>query len=168
MAETAAAAVKPLPPGAHEVVREVVVRAQRAKAWKSFTSGLREWWPAGFATRADARMVLDARLGGSLREEWKGGGGLRWFTVESVDPGRMLLLHGDIGAPFGGPARSHVEITFADSPGGTLVRLRDVVFAGATESLRATLDSGWKIVLEDSFAAHFEAALARPRAKKKR
>jgi uncharacterized protein YndB with AHSA1/START domain len=162
------AAPKALPPGAHEIVRETVVRAPRAKAWSTFTTGIRSWWPDGFATRPDARMVLEARVGGSLREEWKGGGGLRWFTVESVDPGRMLLLHGDIGAPFGGPARSHVEVTFVDAPGGTRVRLRDVVFAGATGELRAALDSGWKILLEDSFAAHFEAAPARPRRGKRR
>jgi uncharacterized protein YndB with AHSA1/START domain len=162
------AAVKGLPPGAHEVVREVVVRAPRAKAWRSFTRGIMEWWPAGFATRKDARMVLDARLGGSLREDWGRGGGLRWYTVESVDPGRRILLHGDIGAPFGGPARTHVEVTFEDAPGGTRVRLRDVVFAGATESLRAALDSGWRVVLEESFAAHFEAAPAKPRRAKRR
>jgi len=161
-------AAKGLPPGAHEVVREVVVRAPRAAAWRTFTRGIRSWWPEGFATRKGARMTLDARIGGHLREDWGKGGGLRWYSVESVDPGRMLLLYGDIGAPFGGPARTHVEVTFEDAPGGTRVRLRDVVFAGATESLRAALDSGWKIVLEDSFAAHFEAAPPKARRARRR
>jgi hypothetical protein len=163
MGEPGDGGAKQLPPGALEATCEVVVRSTRARAWRTFTTGIMTWWPAGFATRKDARMVLEARLGGRLREDWGRGGGLTWYTVESIDPGRMLLLYGDIGAPYGGPARTHVEVTFDDAPGGTRVRLRDVVFAGATPALRDALASGWKIVIENSFAAHFEAAPSKPR-----
>lgn len=168
MAETAQGTAKPLPPGALEATCEVVVRATRARAWRTFTKGVMTWWPAGFATRKGARMVLEPRLGGRLREDWGRGAGLTWYTVEAIDPGRMLLLHGDIGAPYGGPARTHVEVTFEDAPGGTRVRLRDVVFAGATTALRDALASGWRIVIEDSFAAHFEASPSKPRRPRRR
>src|SRR5258706_12972120 len=114
---------KELPPGAYEAVREVVVRAPRARAWTTFTKGVMEWWPAGFATRKDARMVLEARIGGRFREDWGRGGGLTWYTVEALDPGRRILLYGDIGAPYGGPPPAHVEGTFEDAPGSTRRRL---------------------------------------------
>ncbi len=168
MADGTDGGVKQLPPGAFETACEVVVRAPRARVWRTFTKDIMAWWPVGFATRKDARMVLEARLGGRFREDWGRGGGLTWYTVESIDPGRMLLLYGDIGAPFGGPARTHVEVTFEDAPGGTRVRLRDVVFAGATTALRDALASGWKIVIEDSFGAHFEAAPSKTRRARRR
>jgi uncharacterized protein YndB with AHSA1/START domain len=142
-----------LPAGACGVASQVVVPLRREAAWGLFTAGIAGWWPEGFATRGDATMVLDATVGGSLREEWKGGGGLEWYSVVGVDPGAWLFLAGDLTVAYGGPARSHVELRFDDaSAGGTRVRLTDTLFAGATPALQASMEAGWKALL-DAFAS---------------
>jgi hypothetical protein len=137
-----------LPPGAYGVAAEVVVPLPRKKAWALFTKGLATWWPAGFATREGATMSFDAKPGGALRESWGRSGGLVWYEVAGIDRGAWILLHGDITAAFGGPARSHVEMRFDDHEGGTRVRLMDTLFAGATPALRGNIDAGWKAILD--------------------
>ena len=151
-AEKAGTRSAALPRGVREARVEVEVPLVPAAAWRLFTAGIARWWPKGFGTREDSRMVLDARPGGGMGESFGRGAGLEWYRVAGVEPGRWLLLFGDVSVDHGGPARTHLVITFEEEGAGTRVLLREVLFAGGSAALRRNLQEGWESLLAGAYA----------------
>lgn len=142
--------------GILEIRREVTVAIPRARAWKTFVGEIASWWPPAIKALPGSRLVLEPWAGGRYYEDGGGGKELLWYHVLAVLPGSRILLGGDITAEFGGPARTHLALTFEDAGEGTLVRLHDRVFAGGDRGMRDAMDSGWGVVL-DAFAARCAA-----------
>jgi uncharacterized protein YndB with AHSA1/START domain len=144
---------------------EVVVDAPIERAFKVFTEGMNEWWPA-------SHHILEAELADMVFEPWAGGGIIdkgvdgsecRWARVLVYEPPERVTFSWDIDLSWklesDPEATSEVEIRFiAETPGRTRVELehRNLDHHGVGwEAMSKAVGSqnGWQEGL-DLFAHH--------------
>lgn len=110
------------PPAA--IHKSVVVRCDRATAFRLWTERLDLWWPKGHSRSGDPRtqVLLERHLGGRLYERTPEGIEHEWGQVVGWEPPHYLAYHWYLGS---GPAQpSHVEIHFhAEAPRYTRVEV---------------------------------------------
>jgi DNA-binding transcriptional ArsR family regulator/uncharacterized protein YndB with AHSA1/START domain len=148
-----------------EVVSEVKVAAPPKRVWEAITGGIGDWWPAGFySSERPSRMVLEARLGGRVYEDWGTGdaSGLLWYTVIGIEPGRELRLSGELSPDWGGPARLSTRWTLTPEGDGTVVRLQEVLSGRIAPETQANMTRGWDTIL-GHLRPFAEAAAPKPR-----
>jgi uncharacterized protein YndB with AHSA1/START domain len=143
----------------------VLVEAPAERAFKSFTEGMKEWWPA-------THHILDAELADMVFEPWVGGGIVdrgvdgsecRWARVLVYEPPQRVVFSWDINLSWkhevDPEATSEVEVRFIpQSADRTWVELehRGLERHGTGwESMRDAVGSpnGWQGGLE-LFAQH--------------
>ncbi|HMJ93890.1 MAG TPA: helix-turn-helix domain-containing protein [Allosphingosinicella sp.] len=142
--------------GVVDVALEWPVAAPVQRVWKALFDQPQSWWPAAHrAVGGDAVMRLEAKLGGQLREEAPGGGGLVWYQVIAIDPMRSVDLAGHLATRYGGPASSllHLEIVPGPDEGSSILKLTDSVFGRIGPGLRASLTSGWQAIVGEGLVA---------------
>jgi uncharacterized protein YndB with AHSA1/START domain len=118
--------------------------------WQALVQKTKEWWPADFYTGADPRgFHIEPKPGGRMFEDWDGGGGRVWATVTTVRAGELLELSGELSPEFGGPARALHRFELSDdADGGTRVRFTDCVYGVVSDATAASLETGWRQLLE--------------------
>jgi uncharacterized protein YndB with AHSA1/START domain len=139
---------------------EVVVEAERDRAFEAFASQLGSWWPLAYtfsgARFEDAR--IEQQAGGSWYERNDAGETLPWGQVHAYVPGERLVLSFAIGAdrkPVPNDRASQVEIRFSNAGSGrTRVELthRDFERHGPdADALRTGMGSpqGWPLILAE-------------------
>ncbi|NKB87792.1 MAG: hypothetical protein GKS06_06185 [Acidobacteria bacterium] len=138
---------------------EVEIRASSADVWGALAHDSDEWWPK------DARMVdpnatvtLDPRAGGGLIENLDGTGSLLWYTVQMCTVGESLDLAGDLGANWGGPARSLVSIRLETNGDSTKVVFQDALIGNVADKTVQILKEGWTSILADGLKRWIEEA----------
>lgn len=145
----------PADPLSHvDVALDLDIGGSIQTVWRLLFDKPETWWPADFrAGPAGSRMVLDERVGGSLREERADGGGLLWYSVIALDPLRSLDLAGHLASRYGGPATTllHIELAPGTAEGSTLFKLTDSVFGKLGPGFKASAASGWQAIFGDSF-----------------
>ncbi len=142
--------------GVAEVVAEVPIAAPPDRVWRALTEETSEWWDPGFFSSPRAkRMVVEARLGGRVFEDWGDGEGLVWYTVIGLDRGRVLTLSGDLW-PQNGPARLYTEFRLEEKDGGTVVRLHEHIFGQVGEDSGPSMEKGWTHLLGKRLKPHVE------------
>lgn len=111
---------------------EVHIAADANTVWEALTSDIGKWWPSAFycggGSAGDDRrtIVLDARPGGLMLEDWGNGDGILWATVVNVYAGKTLEMTGVMGPAWGGPSTSYNGFALEEDGDGT--RLRFVLF----------------------------------------
>jgi hypothetical protein len=131
---------------AYEV--QIPISASRPVVWGALVHETNDWWPA------DARMVsptsvvsLDLQPGGALIEVDDGAGSLLWYSVQMCRVGHSLELAGDLGALWGGPARSLLSLALEEGDEGTTVlTVRDAHIGDVSASTIASLEEGWTMI----------------------
>ena len=135
---------------------ECRIGAAPERVWRALTAEIDAWWLADFhCAHAASTMSLDPRPGGQLLELTAAGGGLLWYTVHAVDPGRSLTLVGPLSAGEG-PGSSTLQLTLSGQDGATLLTLSDGLLGRFRDDLPERLRDGWETLLFEGLKAHAE------------
>jgi len=133
------------------IVATVTVPCERARAFGLFTEGMGRWWPVERHSVGEgkvAAVVCESEPGGRIFERWHDGTEHEWGRITAwVPPDRLAFTWSP--AP-GDDVDTHVEISFEEVEGGTLVRLEHTGWEalGATGAeKRSSYDAGWPHVL---------------------
>lgn len=108
------------------VRRQVTVPATPELAFEVFTTRLADWWPGHrIGAQPAEAFVLEPGPQGRWYERGTDGTECEWGRVVRWEPPRRVTLTWEIDASWQrDPDRaSEVDVTFEDTPGGTLVTL---------------------------------------------
>jgi DNA-binding transcriptional ArsR family regulator len=144
-----------------EIALDWDVRAPVQRVWKLLFESPQAWWPSDYRAGPEGSvMVMDERVGGSLREERPDGGGLVWYSVIALDPMRSLDLSGHLASRYGGPATSllHLELSPGRDEGTTALKLTDSAFGKLGPGFKTSASEGWQAIFGTGFKAFAEAA----------
>jgi hypothetical protein len=135
------------------VKRSIVVAASPEVAFRVFTEGIDDWWPAKTHSVGEERVeavVLEPRLGGRFFERLDDGTEHEWGRCTEWEPPRRFTC--SWYASRGPDTAQRLEVTFAAEDGGTRVTLEQTgweILGERAEELRSAYDSegGWDLVL---------------------
>jgi len=168
---TAPSEPHPLRSASHAL--EVRIKSAPERVWDALTQDIGRWWPGEFycgAGREGAAptLLLEARPGGRMWEDWGGGDGLLWANVVQAVAGRCLDLVGTVGAAWGGPHTwfGSFELEGLDgtgggpaADGGTRLRFSESVFGCLSDGAMEEKSKGWRFLL-DGLRCHIEGRAA--------
>lgn len=140
-----------------DVLVQFPIAAAPEKVWRAMFDAPQSWWPGDFNAMANSTMAFEEKLGGRLYETTPSGGGVVWYTVMALDPGRSLTLAGYLSPKFGGPTTTLVTIDLeADGKGGTLFTLNDALHGRVGAGKAAVLEEGWRALFQTGLGAYAE------------
>jgi uncharacterized protein YndB with AHSA1/START domain len=131
------------------IEKQIVLRAPRARVWKALSRV--EEFNAWFGSRLSGTFAPGARLTSSIDHPGYEGWTME-VVVEAVEPEARLAWrwtpHGkDPKVDYSGEKPTLVELTLADHPEGTLLRVVESGFDGVSPARRAHAfamnDAGW-------------------------
>lgn len=138
---------------------EVRIAAPQERVWQAMLHEAGAWWRKDFFTSPKTRaFVIEPRVGGRAYEDYGDGNGAMWFTVHLLDAPNRVQFVGHMGGSFPGPCVTIIEINLSPAGEGTLLRLSDQVIGNVDEKLLKSLDSGWRMLFEESLKAHVEGS----------
>lgn len=136
-----------LPP----IVKQVVVKADPARAFTRFTREIQSWWPLAshsvFGGEAES-LVFEERVGGRILERAPGGRECSWGTVLEYDPPRRVVFTWHPGRE--APTAQTVELVFAPEGDRTRVTLTHSGwehFGSGAKQAHGAYPLGWRYVL---------------------
>ena len=136
------------------VVKERALPCPPEVAFALFTDRISEWWPVvphSVAGRRVASVTVEPLEGGFVYETDDAGVRRDWATVLRYDVPRTLVLD---WYPGRSPAEAtRVEVTFAESGDGCLLRLTHSGWTDDAADRRDSYDAGWDLVLDALAAA---------------
>ncbi len=111
-----------IPPSIPPLTLEFEVAAEPAHAFATWVERTDLWWPRGHTLSAEpVAIVFEPHVGGRIYERDSQGAELPWGEIVVwAPPARIEFLWHLFFTP---EEATHVEITFAPSPGGTVVRI---------------------------------------------
>ena len=139
------------------IIRNVVVKAEPARAFELFTTRMRDWWLLKKATigrHPPVSVVLEPHVDGRWFERDAQGNETQWGKVLAWEPPQRLLLAWQIGTDWAYHADlvTELELTFvANATGSTIVTLehRHLERLGTDAARhRDMLDGGWPTLLD--------------------
>lgn len=140
-----------------QTVVEVSISAPPARVWDAFVQETDAWWRPDFRTDPKTRSVLlEAKVGGRLYEDYGEGDGLLWGTVVLIKTGERLDLVGVSGPEWGGPHTGYHSFTFQEVDDATVVRLVDTYHGFVSEKTRSSLEEGWKLLIGEGLKPYVE------------
>ena len=130
----------------------VTVRCAPERAFEAFTAEMARWWPtATHSIEGDAAtdVVVDGRVGGSIRERQRDGTESSWADITVWDPPHRLAMSWH---PNPNPTvATDVDVRFVDQGDGTtVVELTHTGWERLAERatpLRAEYATGWPFVM---------------------
>jgi len=142
--------------GSVEVQLEVTVHAPQKRVWEALVHETTHWWPKSFYTDPKTKkFVIEPRLGGRVFEDYGGGEGFTWYTVNGVESPNFLLLVGYMAPPFGGPSASLLRLGLsAVGANETKLEITDAAFG---QVAGCDSESGWREIFHDNFRAYVES-----------
>jgi hypothetical protein len=140
----------------------VVLRCSPARAFQAYTAEMGRWWPTTTHAIAPGRVVdvvVDGRVGGTIRERLDDGTEHAWADITAWEPPDRLGLswHPSIQPT----VSTDIDIRFVDQGDGT-TRM-DVVHTGwerlgaDAQPVRDDYDRGWRFVL-GHYTRHLDGA----------
>ncbi len=135
------------------VTKSIVVAAAPDTAFRVFTEGIDDWWPAKTHSVGEERVeevVLEPRLGGRFLERLDDGTEHEWGRVTEWEPPHRFACSWYAGR---GPDTAQlIEVTFVAEADGTRVTLEQSgweILGDRAEEVRANYDSegGWDLTL---------------------
>lgn len=102
---------------------ELIVSCDPAWAFRVFAEKTGLWWPASHTVSGDAglQVVFEPRAGGRIYEQTRDGTEHDWGEVVVWEPPHRLVYLWHLRTERS--AATEVEITFAEDPGGTVIRI---------------------------------------------
>jgi DNA-binding transcriptional ArsR family regulator/uncharacterized protein YndB with AHSA1/START domain len=144
--------------GVLTVALEIPIAAPVAHVWQMLTEEAHRWWPRDFyASTNPIGMRFEARLGGRLYEESGNGGGVVWYTVIALDPGRSIDLAGHLTAAFGGPSQTLLRLALREQGANTVLEVTDAVVGNVSDRTPKSLEDGWRMLFEGGFKTFAES-----------
>lgn len=145
------------PAGVLTVQLEISIVAPMSRVWTALTEDVNSWWPRDFLASVNPQDIsLNAQLGGQLIERGENGGGVIWYTVYALVPGKSIDLVGQLSPAFGGPAQSLLRIELTDQGHQTVFALTDAVVGNIGPRSAEMNESGWRAIFEQSFKTFVE------------
>lgn len=146
--------------GAVEANVEVTVHAPQKRVWNALVNEATHWWPKTFySSPKTKKFVIEPRLGGRVFEDYGGGEGFTWYTVNGVERPNSLQLVGHMGPPFGGPLCSVLRLALAPAGANeTTLQITDACFGRVDD---CDTQSGWREIFDDNFRTYVESAKQR-------
>lgn len=142
-----------------DVLVRFTIAAPPDRVWRTMFDQPANWWPKDFNALSGSRMQFEERLGGRLCETTGAGGGLVWYTVMALEPGRSVDLVGHLTAKFGGPTTSLLRLELEPhGAGGTTFTLTDALHGRVGPGMAANVEAGWRALFEAGLGAYAEAA----------
>ncbi|HEX8003664.1 MAG TPA: metalloregulator ArsR/SmtB family transcription factor [Mycobacteriales bacterium] len=126
-----------------DVANEVAIDAPPERVFDALTR-MGEWWPHRF--REGAAVVLEPRVGGRFYEDWGGGDGALYATVQRLERPSRIEMVGPMGMP--GPVTAVWSMTLTPTGSGTTLGLSHRAFGDIDEETRAGYTAGWGEVVE--------------------
>lgn len=143
--------------GVLTVQMEISIAAPMSRVWQSLTEDVNSWWPKDFLASVNPQSItLDAKLGGQLIERGENGGGVVWYTVYALVPGKSIDLVGQLSPAFSGPAQSLLRIELTEQGRKTVFALTDAVVGNVGLRSAEANESGWRAIFEHSFKSFVE------------
>jgi uncharacterized protein YndB with AHSA1/START domain len=142
--------------GVVEARIEITVHAAQQRVWDALVNEATHWWPREFySSPRTKKFVIEPKLGGRVGEDYGGGEGFNWYTVNGVDRPNLLLLVGYMGPPFGGPFCSLLRLELkATSATETQLTIIDAVFG---QVAGCDNETGWRQIFDDNFRVYVES-----------
>ena len=129
---------------------EVTVDSPAEAVWRALLEDTSSWWHKDFYIGATPRrFVIEESLGGQMYEDWGDGQGLVWARVIGLQRCALLQLSGESDSDCGGPNRNIMKFTLEEEEGRTRLRLVNTIYGHIDEAGSKSLESGWKLLLED-------------------
>jgi len=140
-----------------QTVVEVSISAPPSRVWDAFVQETDGWWRPDFRTDPRTKAVLlEAKVGGRLYEDYGDGDGLLWGTIVLIKTGERLDLVGVSGPEWGGPHTGYHSFTFQEVDGDCVVRLVDSYHGFVSEKTRSSLEEGWKLLIGEGLKPYVE------------
>ncbi|MBC8089279.1 MAG: SRPBCC domain-containing protein [Phycisphaerae bacterium] len=138
---------------------EISIAAPASRVWHALTNDVNSWWPRDFLASVNPQTItLTAQLGGQLIERGEHGGGVVWYTVYALVPGKSIDLVGQLSPVFGGPAQSLLRLELTEQGQHTVFALTDAVVGNIGPRTAEMNESGWRAIFEHSFRPFVEQA----------
>lgn len=136
----------------------VEIGATPERVFRALTHDIGAWWSKDFFVGGanTRRFVLDAKIGGSVYEDWGDGQGLEWYRVVAIKRNERLLLSGELFPDFGGPALLQEDFQLKSQDSGTLLTLKESVLGPIADGTVESLAQGWNFLLADCLKAYLE------------
>jgi len=133
-----------------QLTKSVVVAAGVERAFTLFTARMGDWWPLithSVGGEEATAVAMDCCAGGEIIESLADGTTTVWGRVTGWEPPRRVAFTWHPGTPV--EEATHVDVSFAEHDGGTLVTLVHSGWAARPDGERARVgyDSGWEVVL---------------------
>jgi uncharacterized protein YndB with AHSA1/START domain len=135
--------------GTARIELELPIAASCATVWDCMVNRIADWWRRDFFVYANARFVLEPKVGGLMYEDTGDGHGFVWYVVHGIEKEKSLYLIGHMRPPYGGPTTSMLLITLEDVPEGTLLKLSDCEMGKVSKKHTKSLDDGWKLLFDE-------------------
>lgn len=129
-----------------KIEAEIAIDAPPEKVFEAVTTGLGNWFP--FASRKDAKVVYEPKVGGLIYEDWGSGKGLVYARVEEYDPPHRSVSLGEKYIPAAAgedQAAFHtrdIEVVEPDGKGGSIFKKTILLRGVAPEALVAQFSQG--------------------------
>lgn len=139
---------------------EVTMHASPQRVWDALVHESTHWWPKTFySSPKTKKFIIEPRLGGRVFEDYGGGEGFTWYTVNGIEKTASLQLVGYMGPPFGGPLCSILRLTLSEpAKNETKLEIADSCF-GRVED--CDTEDGWREIFGEHFRVYVESAKKR-------
>jgi len=127
-----------------KIAQEFTIEANPDRVFRAVTEEVGAWWDHSFEEDHQG-IHLETKLGGRFYEDWGGGGGAVYATVQVLRPGRYLKLRGPMGMD--GAVAGVIELELVPKGEATLVKLSHSAVGEITEETRANYSKGWTVLL---------------------
>ena len=140
-----------------KVLLEIPIEAKIETVWNSLISDVNQWWRKDFYTSPKTKaFIIEPKVGGRMYEDYGNNEGLLWSNVIVLDAPNVIEFKGHLTPEFGGPAISFLRLSLKEENTSTILTVTDTVFGIVSEKTKSDLESGWKLLFEDSFKSYIE------------
>ncbi len=137
------------------VVQEVPIQASPEAVFQALTDGMGDWWGAPYLYDQNSTdILLEAKLGGHVREVTSDGGGAIWATVIELRPNRILELSGLVG--MAGAVAGLIRFEIEPKDGGSLLKLDHRAVGEVSDETASNYTGGWNDLLATRLKAYVE------------
>ena len=142
----------------HKIEMEIVIDASRDRVWNAFMAETDSWWAYRILS-ADVKLVMEPHAGGRLYELAPNGDTGLWGLVLEVRAGRRFQMQDNFGS-FQPGAYGTSTWRFEERGAKTAIQFTSVFSGVADEKLMASMDSGWRELMDVHLRAWVEKGVA--------
>ena len=130
------------------IEQQFEIAAPVAKVWDALVRHTPKWWPRDFCTSPKTKaFIIEPKIGGRGYEDCGKGEGHQWYLVIGVESPSYLCMLGQLSPQYGGPATTMLTLRLSEKDKkSTTLSLSDCVFGKADDSLRQSIDGGWRVL----------------------